>query len=84
MENWALLNTNKDYVWVHLANVPSAHAVLETDDPRPEELEFARQCILQQTMKAPRDADIIHTKIRYVRRGSVPGEVILLSDPLVG
>jgi hypothetical protein len=79
MENWSLLNTKRDYVWVHLEGVPSAHAVLETDDPAPDEFEFARQRILEQTKKAPKHVGIIHAPVGRVKRGTVPGEVVLLT-----
>ncbi len=77
-ENWAILAAaEKDYTWAHLDNYASAHVILETDAPTAADLEFARQLILQQTPKAPQTAKLISAPVRNVKRGSVPGEVIL-------
>jgi hypothetical protein len=78
MENWGLLNTDKNYMWVHLAGIPSAHVVIETDDPTEEEIEFARQCILAQTKKAPANSKIVRSKIKNLKRGRKPGEVVII------
>jgi hypothetical protein len=77
-ENWALLSTpDKDHVWVHLEDCPSAHCIIHVDEVLPEELAFARELILAQTKKASRSANIIHAPIRCLKRGSKPGEVIV-------
>jgi predicted ribosome quality control (RQC) complex YloA/Tae2 family protein len=79
-ENWSLLSkADKDHYWVHLANVPSAHVIVHVDDILPEELEYAKQLILDQTKKAKRTEDIVWAKVRQLKRGSKPGEVIVRS-----
>lgn len=78
MENWAILATaDKTHTWAHLDGHASAHVIIETDQPTPADLEFARQLILGQTKKAPAHAKLITAPVKCVKRGSVPGEVIL-------
>ena len=78
-ENWKLLATNRKYTWVHLDGAPSAHAILELEEePSSDELEFARACILAQTKKASPKATIIYAKVGRCKRGSKPGEVIIM------
>lgn len=78
-ENWSILaKAEKYYTWAHLDNYASAHVIIETDDPTEEELIFAKQLILQQTKKAPANATLITRPVNCVKRGSVPGEVILI------
>ncbi len=79
LENWSILSkAEKDYWWVHLDDCPSAHVIVETDvSLTDEELAFARQCILDQTPKAPRNARCIYAQVRWIKRGSVPGEVLV-------
>ena len=80
-ENWSLLAAaDKTWWWLHLADVPSAHAILEIDvDPTPEELAAVRTQILQQTKKAPSTSRLIYTRVKDVGRGEVVGEVVLRS-----
>ena len=77
-ENWSLLSTaDKNHYWVHLDDVPSAHCIIHDDEPLAEEFEFARQLILEQTKKAPRNAKIVYARVRQLKRGNNVGEVIL-------
>jgi predicted ribosome quality control (RQC) complex YloA/Tae2 family protein len=77
-ENWVILAAaDKLHTWAHLDEFPSAHVILETDEPTAADLEFARQLILQQTKKAPTHAKLITAQVRHVKRGSKPGEVII-------
>lgn len=77
-ENWAILAAaDKTHTWAHLDGYASAHVIIETDAPTKEDLEFARQVILEQTKKAPGHAKLITAPVKSVKRGSVPGEVIL-------
>ena len=32
-ENWTLLNTNGNYIWMHLNSFPSCHVIVETEEP---------------------------------------------------
>ncbi len=79
LENWALLSSaEKDHWWVHLDDHASAHVIVETEAVLTgDELAFARQCILDQTPKAPRGARCIYAQVQWVKRGSKPGEVLV-------
>ncbi len=79
VENWDILTkAEKDYWWVHLDDHASAHVIVETDiNLIAEELEFARQLILQQTPKAPKGARCVYAQVRWVKRGSKAGEVLI-------
>ena len=78
-ENWEILSrAEKDHWWVHLDDCASAHVIVETESAlTSDELAFARQCILEQTPKAPRNGRCVYAPVRWVKRGSVPGEVIV-------
>ncbi len=79
-ENWSILaKAEKYHTWAHLDDYTSAHVIIETDDPTEEELEFARQLILQQTKKVPANAKLITALVKSVKRGTKPGEVIIKS-----
>jgi predicted ribosome quality control (RQC) complex YloA/Tae2 family protein len=79
LENWSLLSSaEKDHWWVHLDDHASAHVIVETEAALTgDELAFARQCILDQTPKAPREARCIYAQVQWVKRGSKPGEVLV-------
>lgn len=79
LENWQILSkAEKDHWWVHLDEYPSAHVIVETEAPLvAEELAFARQCILDQTPKAPKGARCIYARVGDVGRGAVVGEVVV-------
>lgn len=78
-ENWALLAAaEKDHWWVHLDDYASAHVIVETEAAlTAAELAFAKQCILDQTPKAPGNARCIYAQVQWVKRGSKPGEVVV-------
>lgn len=79
-DNWKLLGAaEKSWWWVHLAgDTPSAHVIIQSElEPIQEELEFARQLILDQTPKAPRSSEIVWAQVKRLRRGDKVGEVII-------
>ncbi len=81
VENWSILSISRDFYWVHLDNIASAHAIIHIDvEPTKEELEFARQALLAQTKKASKSSGVVYACVKYVRRGSVPGEVYVVKN----
>ncbi len=78
-DNWDILSrAEKENWWVHLDNYPSAHVIVDTDvEPSAEELAFAKQCILDQTPKAPRSARCVYAQCCWLKRGTAVGEVII-------
>jgi predicted ribosome quality control (RQC) complex YloA/Tae2 family protein len=78
-ENWALiLAADKNYYWLHLSDVASAHVIIEVDvEPTNEEIAYAiAQCRLQ-TPKAPAKVGYICTQVRNLKLGSKLGEVFV-------
>ncbi len=80
-DNWRILAAaDKSWWWVHLEGEPSAHVIIEIDvEPLQDELDFAKELILNQTPKAPRQAPIVYAEVRRLRRGSKVGEVVISS-----
>lgn len=79
-DNWRILAAaDKSWWWVHLADTPSAHVILELDvEPLPSELEHARQLILTQTPRAPVSSRIVTSQVQNLRRGLKVGEVVIV------
>ena len=78
-ENWSLIaSAHKDYYWLHLEGVPSAHVIIEIDvEPTVQEIEYAVAAIRAQTPKAPVKAGYVMAKVRNLKFGSKPGSVII-------
>jgi hypothetical protein len=78
-DNWRILAAaDKSWWWVHLEGAPSAHVIIEIDvEPLQDELDFAKELILNQTPKAPRLSNIVYAEVRRLRRGTKVGEVVI-------
>ena len=77
-ESWKIIgDAKKDDQWVHLDGYPSAHVIIHIDKVLKEELEYAKQLILDQTKKAPKTAKIIYSEVSKIKRGGKVGEVIV-------
>jgi predicted ribosome quality control (RQC) complex YloA/Tae2 family protein len=76
-DNWKIISeANKSYYWVHALNVPSAHIIIEIDEPLEQEIQFACQLCMNQTKKI-KSSDVKYsvTQIKNIKFGSKPGEV---------
>jgi predicted ribosome quality control (RQC) complex YloA/Tae2 family protein len=76
-ENWRIiLDADKDYYWIHADGIPSAHIIIEIDDPLPEELQYACSLCRLQTKKL-KDSSVkfVGTQVKNIKFGSKPGEV---------
>lgn len=85
-ENDELIKTsNQDYLWVHLDNQPSPHAVIESTSPDTDSINDALQLIkFYSKAKSANSVNTISTKIRNVRRVDPkkhPGLVTLSKAP---
>lgn len=85
-ENDELIKTsNQDYIWVHLDNQPSPHAVIESTSPDNESINDALQLIkFYSKAKSANSVNTISSKIRNVRRVDPkkhPGLVTLSKPP---
>jgi predicted ribosome quality control (RQC) complex YloA/Tae2 family protein len=76
-ENWNIISAaDKDYYWVHADGVPSAHIIIEIDQPLDDELQYACQLCKTQTKKI-KDTSIkyVITQVKNIKLGSKAGEV---------
>ena len=76
-DNWKIiLESDKDYYWVHASNVASAHVIIEMDKPLDEEIKYACQLCKAQTKKI-KDSLIEYavTQVRNVKLGTKSGQV---------
>ena len=82
LENWSIIAAaDKNYYWLHLEGVPSAHVIIEIDvEPTDEEIEHAIAAIRAQTPKAPAKAGYIMTTVKNLQFGSKPGAVIVRKE----
>lgn len=85
-ENDELIKSaDQDYVWCHLDNQPSAHAVIESTDPDIASINDAFQLIKYYSKaKTANNVNGIYTKIRNVQRvdpKNHPGLVTLSKAP---
>ncbi len=79
-ENWKIISdADKDDYWVHLDGYSSAHVIIHIDKVLNDDLEYARQLILDQTKKAPKTAQIVYSQVKNIKKGSKVGEVIIKS-----
>ena len=74
-DNWKIiLEAEKDYYWIHADKVPSAHVIINIDEPIKQELEYACELCKKHT-KIEKSTKFIITQIYNIKLGSVPGEV---------
>jgi predicted ribosome quality control (RQC) complex YloA/Tae2 family protein len=77
-ENWKIISeAYKDYYWVHADNVPSAHIIIEIDDPLDDEIQYACKLCKAHSKKIKKSsAKFVLTQVKNLKFGSKPGEVI--------
>ena len=85
-ENDELIKTsNQDYIWVHLENQPSPHAVIESTSPDSSSINDALQLVkFFSKAKSSNSVNTISSKIRDVHRVDPkkhPGLVTLSKAP---
>jgi|TARA_B100001059_G_scaffold196625_2_gene201705 predicted ribosome quality control (RQC) complex YloA/Tae2 family protein len=76
-ENWMLVDSNKEYTWLHLNSFPSCHVVIESVEPTQEEIMFAAQLCKQNTKyRNLRNLKICYTTCGNLKKGVKAGSVI--------
>lgn len=74
-DNWRIiLSADKTYYWVHADNVPSAHVIIEIDEPIKDEIEYACELCKTHT-KLKNNTSYVISQINNIKLGSKPGEV---------
>ncbi len=80
-ENWKIISkADKNYYWLHLEQIPSAHVIIEIDvEPTLEELNVAFELCKQATFKNNeyKKVTYMYTQIKNLKFGSKEGEVII-------
>lgn len=75
-ENWDIISkADKDYYWVHADNIPSAHIIIEIDEPVLEEFDYACKLCMSQTKIKNSSVKFITTQVNNIKFGNKPGEV---------
>jgi predicted ribosome quality control (RQC) complex YloA/Tae2 family protein len=76
-ENWKIISeAYKDYYWVHADKVPSAHIIIEIDDPLEDEIQYACYLCKKHTKKMKDSSTkFVITQVKNLKFGSKPGEV---------
>ena len=77
-DNWKIiLESYNDYYWVHADNIPSAHVIIEIDEPLQEEFQYACDLCKKHTKIKNKNKAIkfVTTQISNLKLGSKPGEV---------
>lgn len=68
---------NGDYLWFHPKDKQGAHVLLAKENPNEKEVEFA--CELALLCSKCEDGEVQYAPRKTIRKGSVPGQVILSS-----
>jgi predicted ribosome quality control (RQC) complex YloA/Tae2 family protein len=79
-ENWLLVDSSSDYIWLHLNSFPSCHVVIESPIPTQEELLFAAELCKQNTKyRNLRNLKICYTTCGNLKKGFDVGSVVYKS-----
>ena len=70
-----LYATNPSYLWFHVKNKVGAHVILPVEKPSNGQIEFA--CMIALLATGQLDGEVQYTEHKNIRKGSVPGQVIL-------
>ena len=70
-----LYATKPSFLWFHAKDAAGAHVILPKENPSDPEIEFA--CMIALLASERLDGEVQYTEHRNIRRGSVPGQVIL-------
>lgn len=83
-ENWTMLKTNKNFIWMHLDSFPSGYIIIENENPNNEILEFAANLCKNNTKyKNMKNLKISFTKVSNLIKGENIGEVYFKSNKKV-
>ena len=75
-DNWKIiLEAYKDYYWVHAEGVPSAHVIIEIDEPLQEEFQYACDLCKKHSKIKNKAVKFVTTQVSNIKLGSKAGEV---------
>ncbi len=75
-ENSKELGNSKEFLWFHLDEFPSAHVVIEHEEPDNEEINYACELVIVHSKHSKFSKKIIYTKIKNLKLGPDVGSVI--------
>ncbi len=79
-ENWALLDTDENYIWMHLNSYPSGHIIIECDNPSNEMLYIcALYCKDNTKYRNLKNLKVCYTRVGNLIKGKDVGSVIFKS-----
>ena len=83
-ENWKLLNTNPNFIWLHLDSFPSCHVIIESDNPTKDViLVAANLCKSHTKYKNLKNLKVCITNCGNLKKGINMGSVIFKSKKKV-
>jgi hypothetical protein len=71
-----LIGNSKEFLWFHLDEFPSAHVVIEHEEPNEEEINYACELVIQHSKHSKFSKKIVYTKIKNLKLGPDVGSVI--------
>lgn len=79
-ENWDLLDTNENYIWMHLNSYPSGHVIIECDNPSNGMLHMcALHCKDNTKYRNLKNVKVCYTTVGNLIKGDKVGSVIYKS-----
>jgi predicted ribosome quality control (RQC) complex YloA/Tae2 family protein len=83
-ENWELLNTNPNFIWLHLDSFPSCHTIIESENPSKDIiLAAAILCKSHTKYKNIKNIKVCITARSNLKKGKNIGSVIFKSKKKV-
>ena len=80
-ENWDMLKTNKNFIWMHLNSFPSGYIIIENENPDENILQQAGIFCKENTKyKNMRNIKVCYTTVGNVIKGDNTGEVYFKSN----
>ena len=79
-ENWKLINTNPNFIWLHLDSFPSCHVIIESEKPPKNVIPAgAIQCKYNTKYKHIPNIRVCATTCGNLKKGKEVGSVIFKS-----
>ena len=73
-------DSESDMTWVHLEKFPSAHVIICTKDPTPDEIKQAANLVWENSKYKFKNIGMIHCKVKNIIHGEEPGSVSFVSN----
>ena len=76
--NWDIISrANPEWIWFHVSNAPSAHIILEQENPSKKDIYLAAiQCKKHSKYKKSPPISVTYCKVKFLEKGDKVGSVI--------